>query len=202
MAHFRDKFGRAPAKEEHLAFFNLSDSPGSNWFLRLRRLAGKQDRQLKRESGEAVEEGKSEPLLRATHLECCDSLCRMNTGRALVHKAVMVLQRCLGNRASDSAALRWEDIGVDALVPGQERFVVCEWQRKVSEQKPVPLLPGLDNPNLCPMTSLGDLLAAGHGNGACSQDSHVKHHLFPELAASGARASAVITVRVWGCVRL
>lgn len=194
MAVFRSKFGHSAGTAQHRDFFKtIDEKPGENWFSQLCQEVENKDKKLKRESGVPLVGSKSPPLHRATHLECMDQLSLMNTKASMQDKLVMMAQRVLCNRASDTGNMLWEDIKVDDF-QSLPRYLVEEWEVKVSEQKPVPLLPSNDDPRLSILLALGDSLCVGGGHVQCSQDTPTKHHLFPALAEKKS-ASTYITVR-------
>ena len=191
---FRAKFGHAAGVQAHREFFKtIDENPGTNWFAMLRKEVDDRDKELKRQRGEPLVDHKSPPLLRDTHRACMDQLCLMNTKTSIYDKYVMESQRCFCNRASDTRDMTWEDIKVDKYQP-LERYVVEDWQVKVSDQKPVPLLPSNDDPNLSFGLALGDFLSVGGGNEQCALDTPTKHHLFPFLAVKRTGAAKVISV--------
>jgi hypothetical protein len=118
----------------------------------------------------------------------------MNTKDSITDKAVMMAQRAFCNRASNTGNALWEDIKVNNSLP-LERYVVEDWQLKVSEQKPVPLLPSNDDPRLSFALALGDSLSVGGANAKCKVDTHTMHHLFPSLAGKRSGASKDLSVR-------
>jgi hypothetical protein len=106
----------------------------------------------------------------------------------------MMAQRTFCNRASDTRDATWEDIKTNNSLP-LERYVMEDWQLKVSEQKPVPLLPSNDDPSLSFALQLGDSLSMGGANAQCKVDTPTMHHLFPSLAGKRGGASKDLTVR-------
>lgn len=194
MAQYKDMYGHPAGKANHQAFFRaLSENPGDNWFVQLRKEMESKDRDLKNSLGETIRDTISEPLTRELQLECCDKLSLMNTATSLADKTTVVLQRNLCNRASDMA-ITWENLRLDQYSPlGEARFIVSEWQKKVSDQKPVPLLPGNDNPNMCTILALGDLLIVGGGNLVCKKNTPTKHFVLAALV-DRTRPSGAISV--------
>lgn len=192
---FRSKFGHSAGSVPHREFFKaIDENPGDNWFYKLcDEVEGKQ-KKLKRERGEPLEDSKSPPLHLDTHLQCMDQLCFMNTKESITDKLVMMAQRTFCNRASDTRDALWEDIKVDFSQPLQ-RYVMEDWQLKVSEQKPVPLLPSNDDPRLSFALALGDSLSMGGANAKCKVDTPTMHHLFPSLAVKRSGASKELSVR-------
>jgi len=195
MGVFRDKFGHLQGNLSHREFFKgIDENPGDNWFSKLIDAVGKKDMALRRECGQALIDSKSPPLHRRTHLDCCDKLCLMNTKDSMIDKFVMVSQRVFCNRASDTSNLLWEDIKPD-WYQALPRYVVEDWQQKVSDRKPVPLLPSNDDPNLSFLLALGDFLCLGGANQTCNSNTPTKHYLIPSLAHEKSSASRKITVR-------
>ena len=192
---FRSKFGHAAGTAANREFFKaIDENPGVNWFAKLNEEVEDKDKKLKRERGEPLLDSKSPALLLATHLECMDQLSLMNTKNSITDRFVMAAQRSLCNRASDTRDTLWEDVKVDKYLP-LERFVVEDWQVKVCDQKPVPLLPSNDDPRLSFTLALGDSLCVGGANEQCSLNTPTKHHLFPELALKRGGAAKNISVR-------
>ena len=120
-------------------------------------------------------------------------LCRMNTKDSIADKFVMFNQRTCCNRASDTGNSLWEDMKVDYYQP-LPRIVMQDWQVKVKDQKPVPVLPSNDDPSLSFALALGDYLSVGGANEKCAANTPTKHYLMPSFAGKKG-ASKDITVR-------
>ena len=88
----------------------------------------------------------------------------------------MNVMRLVWGRASEAASLAFEDYNVDdSLGLGYRRITVSVFQVKVSEIKPVPLVPGNDNPLLCPLIAAGDAHCIGSGNLISSSSTRFRH---------------------------
>jgi hypothetical protein len=191
---YRRMYNHPSGKKEHVLFFQSIDEiqrgSGVSWFTLLLDAMVVKTNILKRELGEKIKVHKSPPFVTPTFLQCIHQLWRMNTVESLENAWVMAAQRFFCNRSSDTNAMLVEDIQADDYLPFS-RFVVLDWQRKVGEEKPVPMIAGADDPRLCIFTFMGDRYSAGWGNRVVVKDSPTQHHLFPTLCTSGSPSEAI-----------
>ena len=177
MQVFSVRFGHVNGAPAHVQFFTgIQNNPGSNWYSKLRATAVDMEKSVKLARGEVINEYKSPPLYTHSFLAMQNHHCLLNTPEAINSSYIMNVMRLVWGRASEAASLAFEDYNVDdSLGLGYRRITVSVFQVKVSEIKPVPLVPGNDNPLLCPLIAAGDAHCIGSGNLISSSSTRFRH---------------------------
>lgn len=72
------------------------------------------------------------------------------------------------------------------------RFILADWMQKVSDRKPIPLLPGNNDPSFCIFTAMGDAALVGAFNVVSLSSTATQHFMFPSLL-KGTTPDVVLT---------
>jgi hypothetical protein len=189
---FARKFGLPVHVPAHIAFFKeVNESHGKNWLVSLLKRTGSQVKTMRKKLGLSDVDEAAPPLMAHLFLKMCEALDEKNKPEAFTNKLLLVMQRALCARASDLKSVAWEDIRVHTSGEGV-RYTLDDWMQKVLDRKPIPLLPGYDNPHLDVFAAMSDAAASGAFNVKCPSSTDTQHFLFPELH-KGTTADAVLT---------
>ena len=177
---------------DHAAFFKeVNENPGKNWLVSLLKRTGSQVKLMRKNLGLSDVDEAAPPLLAYISSEMCRVLDEANTPEAFVSKLLLMMLRSLCARASDLKSVAWEDIRLD-LSGGRVRFILADWMQKVSDRKPIPLLPGNNDPSFCIFTAMGDAALVGAFNVVSLSSTATQHFMFPSLL-KGTTPDVVLT---------